>query len=159
MPTKHVSADKMGVGKKSSGKHWTAAEVEARQVASEGVKRKTPIALRVPEWLDDDARKVWYRVLRQMRGIELLDCLDGDMLAIYCDAVSKYRALSKGMVQVVDDEEEPVAREERIKILQSWARLVAGYAEKLGFTPAARARLVKKKADEILDEFGSEFDG
>lgn len=150
MPTKPVANELMSVGGKNGGKHWTAAEVEARQAASDGVKRKGKVALRAPVWLGPDALKVWRRMLRQVEGLDLLDNLDENVLAIYCDAVVKYREASKkmGEATLTDDD---------IKAVQAWARLVAAYADKLGFTPAARARLVKKKADETLDNF-SEFD-
>lgn len=148
----------MAVGKKSNGKHWTKAEVESRQAAADGMKRKAQVSLRVPDWLEEDARKIWYQTISRIRGLELLDISDTEMLAIYCDAVAKYRGLSKGLVQVVDEEDQPVAMEEHIKMIQAWARLIAAYAEKLGLTPAAKARLAKRKADEILDDFGSEFD-
>lgn len=151
MPTQHVAADKMGVGSKGSGKHWTQAEVAARQAAAEGMKRKTRIVMKEPDWLSDEARKVWKKVRRDVASLELLDNLDAEMLAIYCDAVVKHREASRALTVASTDE--------AIKAVQAWARLVASYADKLGFTPAARARLAKKKADETQDSFGDEFDG
>lgn len=156
MPTPHVSTEKMGVGKKSGGKNWTAAEVEARQAAAEQVRRKGKVVMRCPDWLGEEQRKIWKRTLRQVAGLELLDSLDGEMLAIYCDAVYKYRQASTKLI-VLNDEGMPEAFDESIKAAQSWARLVAAYADKLGLTPSARARLVKRKADEILDEFEESF--
>lgn len=157
MPTPHVSPDQMAIGKKSPGKHWTEAEVAARQKAAEGLKRKTRITLRAPDWLSEDARKVWDRVKRQLRGIELLDNLDVEMLAIYCDAVARYRQFSRGMV-VEREDGSIVGSDEVIKTAQAWARIVAAYADKLGLSPAARARLAKRKADEEVDPFDKEFD-
>lgn len=162
MPTPPVSADLMTPGGAAGGKHWTRAEVEARQKAAEGAKRKGPVRLIAPDWLTDDARKIWKRVRRQAAGLELLDNLDADMLAIYCDAISNYQMarailarISAGEITTGVD----LSVEDRIKTMQAWARLISAYADKLGFTPAARARLVKKKADEVLDPFGDEFDG
>ena len=148
MPTEHVDVSKMEIGKKGGGKHWTAAEVAARQKAAEGLKRQSGTKLIVPRWLSGEARVVWRRVIKQTRGMELLDNLDENMLAIYCDAYCKYKELSR--VREIDAE--------MIKSLQAWARLLAGYAEKLGLTPSGRARLAKKAADKTLDEFGGEFD-
>jgi len=148
----------MAVGKKSRGKHWTKAEVESRQAAADGLKRQGRVILRVPAWLNQDARKVWYRVLRQTRGLELLDNLDVEMLAIYCDAVARYRQFSRGMV-IEREDGTRVGAEEVIKTAQSWARIVAAYADKLGLSPAARARLAKRISDEGPDAFSQEFDG
>lgn len=147
MPTRAVSVVTMGVGKKGSGKHWTKAQVEARQAAAEGMKRETPTKLRVPDWLSEEARKVWYNVIRRAKKLELYDMLDTETLGLYCDAVVQYKELSEMKAKSVDD----------IKAMQAWARIIVGLADKLGLTPQSRARLIKKKADEILDEF-SEFD-
>lgn len=158
MPTNPVSADQMAVGKKSGGKHWTAAEVESRQKAAEGMKRKTKVSLRAPDWLSDEAKKVWARVRKQSAGLDILDNLDCEMLAIYCDAVVNYRLTAKKLV-IEDDNGDMLSKEEAIKLAQSWARVVAAYSDKLGLSPAARARLAKKKADDNLDDFESEFGG
>jgi len=157
MPTNPVSANQMAVGKKSGGKHWTAAEVESRQKAADGMKRKTKVSLRAPDWLSDEARKVWARVRKQAAGLEILDNLDSEMLAIYCDAVVNYRLTSKHMV-IKDENGDLLGREEVIKLAQSWARVVAAYSDKLGLSPASRARLAKKRADDDADDFGEKFD-
>jgi P27 family predicted phage terminase small subunit len=156
MPTPTVSHSKMAVGKKGSGKHWTKAEVESRQAAAEKIQPAGRASLRVPDWLGEEARKVWARVRKQTAGLELLDNLDAEMLGIYCDAVARYRQASKNLV-VLNQKGEPVAEEDRIKAAQSWARIVAAYADKLGLSPAARARLAKKRADDTADPFDEEF--
>lgn len=163
MPTPHVSADKMTPGGPAGGKHWTKAEVSARQQAADGARRKGRVVIIMPEWLSDDARKIWRRVRRQAGGLELLDNLDADMLAIYCDAIANYQAARTVLARISSGEMSPAEGglliNDRIKAMQAWARLISAYADKLGFTPAARARLAKKKADEVLDAFGDEFDG
>ncbi len=50
MPTKTVSVETMGVGRKGGGKHWTDAEVAARQAAADKLKRKR--AAKLPEIFD-----------------------------------------------------------------------------------------------------------
>lgn len=123
-------------------KHWTAQEITARERAEQGLRRTSRVTLRAPAWLSDDARKVWDSVKRKLRGIELLDNLDADMLAIYCDAVAQYQAITKKL------QEPSINNDEQVKQAQSWARLVASYAEKLGLSPNSRARLAKKKAEQ-----------
>lgn len=152
MPTKAVSAETMGVGKKNGGKHWTEAEVAARQQAAEKLKRKKPASLVPPDWLSDEAREVWEQKLKQVKGLKaanaLLDVLDTEMLAVYCDAYVQYNQTAKKTIKTTDD----------VKELQAWSRIIGSYAEKLGFNPSARARLVKKIADEKPSKFGSRFD-
>ena len=139
-------------------KHLTKSEIDSRKRAEEGMRRKKRVTLRVPKWLDEKAREVWRDLRKRLRGLELLDNVDAEMLGIYCDAIAKYRAASQALSQV-DAEGLPVATDEMIKATQAWARLVATYAEKLGLSPQARARLAMRKAkQEPPDEMESLLD-
>lgn len=120
-------------------KHLTNAEKAARNRAEGALSRQGRVSLRCPKWLDAEARGIFMETKRRLRGMELLDNADAEMLGIYCDAVAKYRATSKLVT--------PTADKDTIAGCQSWARLVASYGEKLGLTPNARARLAKKKAE------------
>lgn len=164
MPTKTTSAELMEVGRKGGGKHWTKAQAEARKKALESAKRKTPVRLTAPDWLAGDALLIWKKIKKQAAGLDLLDNLDCDVLAVYCDAVARYRAEGQLLTRLDAGEkawiDAGMNRSDLVKSIQSWARLISNYAEKLGFNPSSRARLVKKRADEILrDEFGEKFDG
>lgn len=148
MPTKHIAAKNMEVGKKGGGKHWTADQVAARAEAAAEFERAEPVTLIPPAWLNAAALVVWADTLKNAEGVKLLDKLDTDTLAIYCDAVAQLRKnASKKRRKVVD-----------ITLQQAWARIILQYAERLGLTPAARARLIKKTADAKVDEFGKAFD-
>lgn len=166
MPTPVVSADKMAVGKKSGGKHWTQSEVESRQAAAQSVGRKGKVRLKPPDWLDEKALEVWRRTKKAISGMDILDNIDCDMLAIYCDAIARYAEFAQSLVkgEMVDIDGIPrrlKANEltELSKAANAYSRQAAQLAEKLGLTPNARARLAKKKAespapDSFADEFG-----
>lgn len=146
--SKPVIASSMGARKDTGGKNWTKAEMEARLVATGKTTRKRKVRLKPPEWLGDEALLIWKRIIRQTRELELLDALDESMLAVYCDVYVQYSALSMLPEKTAEDG----------KSQQALARLMSGYADKLGLTPAGRARLAKKVADKIVDEFANEFD-
>ena len=132
----------------NTSKHWTNKQLDARRRAEQGLKRPARVTLRAPAWMSEDARKVWDGVRRKLRGVELLDSLDTDMLAIYCDLQARYQAASKQI-----SKSPGLASDEEIKQMQAWARNILSYAEKLGLTPNSRARLAKKKAEvEPLDD-------
>ena len=153
MKNKIVSAETMEVGKKGGGKHWTDAQVSARKKAAESIKRKN-VDLSPPVWLSKGALLIWERVVSDAAKIDLLDNLDRDLLGTHCDAVDIYQTLSHDLASG-----QSTTRLDDMKMLQGWARIISGTAEKLGFTPSARARLVKKIADEsLVDEFGDKFD-
>lgn len=156
-----VDFSKMSVGQKGSGKHWTKEEVEQREKAAQKLKRKKRARLRMPEWLDDTGQEVWKKTVKDMSGFDLLDRVDEDMLATYCDAVARYREASQkireeGYTTLNAQGTETVSP--YVKASQSYARLIAQYAEKLGLSPNGRARLAKKIAEEVKDPNADLFD-
>lgn len=161
MPTKAVSVETMGIGRKGGGKHWTDAEIAARQKAADKLKRKRPAKLTPPEWLSKDSITLWNEKLSQVAGLkaanELLDVLDTELLAMYCDAVVQYRDIARAKIDP-NTKRSKILSTDDVKALQAWSRIVRDCAEKLGFTPSARARLIKKIADEGKDIFGKKFD-
>jgi len=128
-------------------KHLTNAERAARERAEGELSRQKRIRLTSPSWLDDDARKIFEDTKRRLKGLQLLDNSDVELLSIYCDAVSKYRTASN-LLNKVDELGRPLATKDELNACQAWARLIAAYAEKLGLTPTARARLAKRKAEQ-----------
>lgn len=148
MPTKAVSAEVMNVGKKGGGKHWTAEEVAARQKAAEELERKKKIELNPPDGMSTAAKKIWNKKIKEASGVNLLDVLDEESLAVYCESVVEYQAFMRERRKSLESH----------KVMQAYSRIIAQYADKLGFTPAARARLIKKRAEKKADPFGDEFD-
>lgn len=158
MPTPVVSADKMTIGKAGGGKHWTRAEVEARQAAAEGAKRNRRVNIKPPDWLDEKALDVWKRTRKAIKSLEILDNVDSEMLGIYCDAVARYSEFAKMARRDVGNGVDAKDLNELAKSATSYARLALQTAEKLGLTPNGRARLAKKKAEKGQpDPFGNEF--
>ncbi len=153
MPTQTVSAATMDVGKKGRGKHWTAKEKAARENAAALFQRENAAALQPPVWLNKDALEIWNKKVGEIAGLkgatDLLDALDSEMLAVFCDTVVKYKKISTKGRLTLDDH----------KILQAYSRILQQSSERLGFTPGSRARLVKRVAEgNKKDEFGDRFD-
>lgn len=155
MPTPVKSLDNMS-------KHLTKSEREARenQEGSAMPSRKP----KKPKLIIQDkaAAKHWARILADMEGMEIIDVLDTDALAIYCAKLSrrddlqaqylKWRALYAS---------EPDNGTLKIMIslsgeLQSIERELLSYASKLGLTPESRARLAKRLAEQ--EEFDPDAD-
>lgn len=167
--------------------HRTKAERNRRERAEESLRRATRINMRAPEWLSAEAREVFEKTKRRMRGLEVLDTADIDVLALYADAVCQYRR-GQRMVELAlrtmeaqaerrkasgeayaGQEEDDQAEVKRILVqaekaelmMLQWSRVVISYAEKLGISANARARLARKKAtreepdelEALLDEF------
>lgn len=139
--------------------HFTNAQKTARAAAQQAVTR-AKVRLTAPKPIREDAAAYgyWKSTLRRMRGITLLDDLDSEMLAMYCQILSRRDALSaiwqdgNRAVQAagsVDQQLEMVRDlDDILKRLEAQERLAIQYAEKLGLTPSGRVRLAKRRAEE-----------
>lgn len=115
-------------------KHLTKVERAARESAENELERQTRVTIHAPKWLETEARKVFDNTKRRMRGLGLLDNADADLLALYSDAIVKYQS------------------EESVREKQAWSRVVLSYADKLGISPSARARLAKRAAEQVAPD-------
>jgi len=153
MPKQVVAAKTMSVGKKGGGKHWTKKQKEARTNAAKEFERKDNVTITPPIWLSKDALPIWEKKISEIAGLsggkDMLDALDSEILALFCEAVSKYKKVASKRRLTSDDH----------RILQTYMRRILEYSERLGFAPYARTRLIKKHADEPpRDKFGEKFD-
>ena len=156
-----VSFDKMQVGHKGEGKHWTKEQVEKRAEAAQSVKRKSPVKLKMPDWLNDESRLIWKKTLRDMKEFDVLDNVDADALAIYCDAVVNYQLATLEVRErgyTTENAQGTETVSPYVRAAQSYARVVIQYSDKLGLNASARARLAKKKADIEVDPNADLFD-
>lgn len=156
-----VSFDKMRVGKKGPGKHWTRREVENRKAAAQKTQRKKPVRLICPSWLDDEAKRIWKKTLKHAIDLELLDKSDEEVFAVWCDAIARYQEAAENIRkygQTTTNAQGAVVISPYVKIAQSYARIILQYSDKLGLNVNARARLAKKMADEEEDPNADLFD-
>ena len=154
MPTPNVHPSTIADKKTRGQKHRTKAEIESLKSAADELKRHGPSNLKPPEWLSPKARTIFNRKITEIRGLNspdtLLDELDTDLLAVYCDHLVNYQELAKknGLTTI-----------DKHKLKQTYTLRIIGAAERLGFTPASRARLIRKHAmGQDDDPFKNKFD-
>lgn len=145
-------------------KHLTKAEIQARQAAEAAVMPDRPAALKVPRSLNKDpvAQRYWKSILERMEGLSILDDLDSEMLAIYCSALSRREALNALCRELMSAMEKTSDAGNRLAMiekpdglmakLQSHEKTLLSYADKLGMTPEARARLARKRAAQEAEK-------
>ncbi len=135
-------------------KHLTDAEQQARQAAEDALlPKRDKINLKPPAYInkDKDARRYWTLTLKRLKGVELLDDLDTEMLAVYCSQLSRRDQLNSDYQAILADKElKPNERfeasESILGKLAALERNILAYAEKLGLTPSGRQRLVRQRA-------------
>jgi phage terminase small subunit len=152
MPGKVVSIANMA-------KHLTPAQREAR-MAAEAEMTRGNVRLTAPPGVRNDpaAHGYWKGTVRRMKGLTLLDDLDTEMFAAYCQILSRRDALMETWRAVAarsdagKDAEERLAcftqADDLLKRLEAQERLALAYGEKLGLTPSGRVRLAKRRAEE-----------
>ncbi len=147
MPTPVKSLDNMS-------KHLTKAEIDARSaLESAAMPSRTP---KKPKLIIQDkaAGKHWSRILHAMAGLEIIDILDTDMLAIYCAKLARRDDLQARYLQhreLFAGNPEVATLKVMIGLsgeLQSIERDLLAYASKLGLTPESRVRLAKRMAEQ-----------
>lgn len=156
-----VKFEHMRIGAKGGGKHWTEKEVKSREAAAQKFERKKKKKLKVPIWLNDEARKVWRKTVKDMEEFDVLDKVDEDVLGTYCDAVARYQEANNlieihGYTEINAQGNNVVSA--HVKLAQSYARIILSYSNKLGLNAEARARLAKKAADAEGDPNEDLFD-
>jgi len=156
-----IDFSKMQIGRKGGGKHWTKKEVEARQRAASRMTRQKKKTLKMPAWLDDEAKAVWKKTIRDMKDFDVLDKVDEDVLAAYCDAVARHKELSETIREkgyTVVNVQGNIVEAPWVKMQLSYARVIVQYSDKLGLNANARARLARKIAQEETDPNADLFD-
>lgn len=150
MPSNVLAFSRIKENKENkTGKHYTKDELQKREKAEKALRRKR-VKLDAPAWLKTENKKdayvIWKSLIKQASEIELFDDVDAGCLAVYCDLRAQY-------------DEATNTRYPNAKKLDGLSKSILNYAEKLGLTPTARARLALKRATpEPKDETRELFD-
>ena len=138
-------------------KHLTKAEIAERETAEAMLPSRAP---KSPKLVNQDkaAKKHWSRIIQDMKGLDIIDVLDTDALAIYCAKLARRDDLQAQYLAWRDRYgADPETATLKVMIglsdsLQSIEREILSYASKLGLTPESRARLAKRIAEQDEDD-------
>lgn len=149
----------------NQSKHYTKAELEAREAAEAAVLpergRATDLS-RPPKGTSGAAATYWKTIVKRLDGVMLLDDLDRETLGIYCQMLSRRDKLNRLYERLLlsatkkDAAEMSAGKTDELDALGSklatLERNIMTYADKLGFTPHSRVRLAQKRAAAVVDE-------
>lgn len=104
-----------------------------------GRKGDVPVC---PEWLDDEAKVEWARVVPMLQKAQVIQGVDLAILAAYCSSWSLWVGVRRGLtaadVETADGKLNPRAR-----FCESLLKQLRGLLDQLGFTPAARKQVLQ----------------
>ncbi len=139
-------------------KHLTKQERQAKLDAQESVmpSRDGGPDLKPPKGMKGAAATYWKQILKRCEDVLLIDDLDREMLAVYCQMLVRRDKLNKLCEKLLKEALKADASDETteatdkldglIKQVAALERNLMSYADKLGFTPQSRVRLAQKRA-------------
>ena len=126
-----------------------------RQLNSNEPKPKAK-APSCPKWLDDDAKKEWRRLSKQMEQMGILTEIDMAAFAGYCQAYSRWKAAEEFISKhgsIVKTPSGYWQQVPQVSIAQQYLKQMQKFCEQFGLTPASRSRIVADtKQNEYIDE-------
>jgi P27 family predicted phage terminase small subunit len=105
--------------------------------------------------MDEAGRRVWRRVLREMRGSAVILAADADILRCYCEAVAAYERdvplLMRAGPLITGARGRELVRNPLHQIVRDDRDAIRLLARELGLSPAARASLQLMPGAEAPD--------
>ena len=109
-------------------------------------RKDTP---RCPAWLSEEAKKVWRRIVPELRRMGILTVVDGDALAAYCQTYARWKAAEQfiqqhGEVYPIRDERGRMTYMQQfpqVTIARHNLHMLKSYQQEFGLTPSARSRI------------------
>lgn len=119
-----------------------------RKVAEAPAFRRIPPA--APEWLPDEARAEWERVVPELARLELVRPVDRAALVAYCLAWSRMVEAQR----LIEDEgllgtnSQGRVRHPAVAVLEAASKDLRSWATEFGLTPSAEGRLSVRGSDD-----------
>ncbi|NJP42282.1 phage terminase small subunit P27 family [Actinacidiphila epipremni] len=110
-------------------------------------KRLPPEA---PEWLSDEARAEWDRVLPGLARLDLLKPEDGAALAAYCEAWATFREATETVQRegLTTDAKQGTLPHPAVGIARAAGRELRAWAGHFGLTPSTEQALARGSENE-----------
>ena len=105
-------------------------------------RKKAP---RCPVWLEEEAKKEWKRMAKQMEQLGILTEVDMAAFAGYCQAYARWKEAEKFITQhgsIVKTPSGYWQQVPQVSIAQTYLKIINKFCEQFGLTPAARSRIV-----------------
>lgn len=105
-------------------------------------RKKAP---RCPVCLEEEAKKEWKRMAKQMEQLGILTEVDMAAFAGYCQAYARWKEAEEFITQhgsIVKTPSGYWQQVPQVSIAQTYLKIMNKFCEQFGLTPAARSRIV-----------------
>ncbi len=105
---------------------------------------------RCPDWLDEEGKACWKRLIPELKRMGVITCVDVDALCNYCDSWSRWKRAvlflqKNGDVYTIknpDGTAKFIAQLPQVAIARNLLAALLGFQREFGMTPASRSRIV-----------------
>ena len=112
-----------------------------------------------PKWLEDDAKKEWRRLAKQMENLGTLTEVDMAAFAGYCQAYARWKAAEEFISRngaIVKTPSGYWQQIPQVSIAQQYLKQMSKFCEQFGLTPASRSRIVTENntdnSGDVMEE-------
>jgi len=108
-------------------------------------------APRCPPWLEEEAKKEWRRMAKQMEQLGILTEIDMAAFAGYCQAYARWKEAEEFITQhgtIVKTPSGYWQQVPQVSIAQTYLKIMNKFCEQFGLTPAARSRIVADTGED-----------
>jgi len=102
-------------------------------------------APKCPSWLDNEAKKEWRRLTKQLENLGLLTNVDMTAFAGYCQAYARWKEAEEFISKhgtIVKTPSGYWQQVPQVSIAQTYLKIMNKLCEQFGLTPSARSRIV-----------------
>lgn len=112
-------------------------------------------APRCPAWLDEEAKKEWKRMAKQLEALGILTEVDMAAFAGYCQAYARWKEAEEFISQhgtIVKTPSGYWQQVPQVSIAQTYLKIMNKFCEQFGLTPSARSRIVSSGGKEEQED-------
>lgn len=112
-------------------------------------------APRCPNWLEDEAKKEWKRMSKQLEHLGILTEIDMAAFAGYCQAYARWKEAEEFITQhgtIVKTPSGYWQQVPQVSIAQTYLKIMNRFCEQFGLTPSARSRIAVDMDENESDE-------
>lgn len=116
-----------------------------KRVLNEREPKPVKKAPACPKWLEEEAKKEWRRLAKQMEQLGILTQVDMAAFAGYCQAYARWKEAEEFITQhgsIVKTPSGYWQQVPQVSIAQTYLKIMNKFAEQFGLTPSSRSRII-----------------